>query len=736
MTSLLNRALSRRRRAANDDGIALLLALIFVMTIGLVTAALLPYTSTGLRTAATVKDVRSIQNAVDGAVDQAINSIRGSFARGSKPLCSNGVSTTPYRAPVYQPNDPAGSTPTYVQVDFCNDKDNYPSNSFPTDEQPPFAIQTLHGPVTMYGNNSLVVAGGILSNSDVTFIQQGGGGTGAQASLNVDGDVYAKGVCSARNLFVVSGDEHCSNTSPAYSASDDPDPTVDPFGPVAQGGDGLQDPFTTFTTDATKVDPLGTCTNSTSVVTFVPGYYTQSPRPDPVSCPSGGGTSHTVWWFQPGQYYFDFPDSRFASAGFTDADSWFAANNLLIIGGTPSKFWDPATTSSSDVFALYKNNPDHSTPGCDDTKPGVTFAFGGPTRLGIHTGSNNSPDDVELCAGPVGTQQISLFGVRAGTIRSTTPVNPQPASIPTSSKTGLVDNYAPVAAAAKVDGVPAVAQLSGASSGLKKASLTWSTFTDSTNAPLSIPAGSIIVSAQLKATWTTTGTTSRVSNTLQYSYGSPATTVTLASTTNGSGTYDLPLSQAYPAWRMLQNPTIKFTADGSALRAGTGQNPVPDTATSSVDGVELLVQYIPPAIEPVRCAGDTDALPACNILTNTIDDTVFLHGTVYAPASILEAAIHNYSSTVFERGVVVDTLIGHLSSSAKQTLPPFQLPHGTTQRVVRFTAWLTDQNGNKIESRPRLIAVVRYIDFTKLPGGKTLAAAGHSIKVLEWAVMR
>jgi hypothetical protein len=168
---------------------------------------------------------------------------------------------------------------------------------------------------------------------------------------------------------------------------------------------------------------------------------------------------------------------------------------------------------------------------------------------------------------------------------------------------------------------------------------------------------------------------------------------------------------------------LTFAADGKGLHSG-------DVATTNLDGVQLEVGYVPPAVETTRCpAGGTDP---CNIVTNTVDNALFLHGTVYAPKATLEAAVHNYGTTVFERGVIAAAAVIHVSASVKQTLPPFQLPRGPNDRVVRFTAqaW---ENG---AWRTRLVALVKYDDYINRPGGKTSASPGHRMTVTRWTVVR
>jgi hypothetical protein len=731
----------------SDEGVSLLLAMIFVLFVGLIVTAVLPYTASGITAANAVADVRTTQNAVDGAMDQAINSIRKSFVLGTQKLCSNNAADT-YTAPAYAPPT-SDIQPVNVVVDYCNK----PNAAGGTSTTPDFAIQTLRGGVTTDGNNTMLVAGGILSNADVSFSATG---TGNTQSLNVDGDVYAKGTCSARNVFVVSGVEHCGNTTPAYSSSSDPDPTKDPLvnlvspvNPWASNGTGSTFALNAngLPSSASATDPLGTCdvTNVASVVTFSPGFYSQSPQPDPTTCT---GVKHTVWWFKPGDYYFDFPDSKFDDAAvnptqFADSDAQFGVNGTLIIGGTPLN-WAPGTASddSAAITNLYKNDPDHNSPACDATKAGVDFAFGGPTNIDIGLQGTSGPDRLELCSAAVGTQSISLFGLRSSDapngVRSTT------ATAATSTVTAPVAvAFSPASGAVKInDGSTASVDLSGDGPN-KLGSLVYSGFDVS-----AIPAGSLITKAQLHVKWTTTGNNpTSVTNTLtQVLPTTPSLFTAPAMGATGDVTVPLNLTGINDpvGWRALKTAisalSLKFTADGTSLTPTTvdkkGKTTPAQTATSSVDGVQLEVSYVPPALEPIRCAGSLTfpVTTPCNILTNKVDDTLFLHGTIYTPTSILEAAVHNYSSTVFERGVIADSLIAHLSSSAKQTLPPFQLPKGGKDRTVQFTAWTLKPDGTR--DRKRLVVLVHYVDFIAMPGSKTLASPGHSVQVLKWTVLR
>jgi hypothetical protein len=103
------------RRAQQEDGAVLLLALIFLTFIGVGAAMLLNYSSTNLQATAKLRPVRANEFASDGAVEGAINKLRqntalcatakaGFFAVNPAPLNAQPVvvdctpvSTTPFR---------------------------------------------------------------------------------------------------------------------------------------------------------------------------------------------------------------------------------------------------------------------------------------------------------------------------------------------------------------------------------------------------------------------------------------------------------------------------------------------------------------------------------------------------------------------------------------------------------------------------------------------------------------
>lgn len=700
----------RLQRMRGEEGLALALALIFVLVMALVVTALLPYTSAGLRAAGAAREVRTVQNAADGAVDQAINAIRGSFSAGASPLCASGSEAVLSSADY--PNSAPDTGVTETRVTYCN---TGTAGTF--DDQPPYAIQTLDGGVSASGNAPLVVTGGLLSSGDVVA-------TGEKQAVAIEGDLYARGSCTAKDVFVVTGEHICANTAPAFGASE-PDPTDDPF-------DGLTEPALS---SLAAVDPLGVCPGGpTSVVRFSPGLYTQNPIPDPSSCT---GNKHTTWWFQPGVYYFDFPDSAFTSTqfgGFTNDDAAFRAGGITIVGGVPEN-WDPDTSSSTDVADLFTKDPDQELPACATSSAGVVFTFGGPTNISVGTGGQ-APEHLELCSRPYETQQLSLFGLRDAPTRTSTASDADDAA-----ETAASSTYSPANSGREIDSAPATYLLIGGVA--KEAALQLS---DLDELATTVPDGALITSFKLRLNyWASselgTAVAAKVDHAVTYaSDGLPATTVALPDYTtqpsaDGGHVIDVDLAGDDVRWRSfknaLSNLSVTFSADGGALDAARVR-PVraPEQATTYLNGVHVEVAYIPPAVEKVRCpSGVSD----CNLLTNKVDDSLFLHGTVYTPLSDLQIGVHNYSSTIFERGIIASSLDITVSASAKQTLPPFQLPRGPNDRLVRFTAQSKEPNGTW---RSRVVALVQYEDLVQRPDGTTSASPGFDVRVLRWNVIR
>lgn len=76
-----------RRRARDEQGAVLLIALGFITFVGVVAVAVVNYTHTNLRATISLRDVRSRQLSADGVVDGAINAVRLDSTKGNVNSC-------------------------------------------------------------------------------------------------------------------------------------------------------------------------------------------------------------------------------------------------------------------------------------------------------------------------------------------------------------------------------------------------------------------------------------------------------------------------------------------------------------------------------------------------------------------------------------------------------------------------------------------------------------------------
>lgn len=660
-------------RRRNDDGSALVMAIVVVLVVGITSAALLDFGTTGFKVSKAVVGIRNDQHAVDSAMDGAINALRRSSEAGfaGDPTCDP-ASPVPF---VYDP--PSGAPDPTVQVTCQGDGT---STGGLDDTMPKYAVLTLGtDPAEGFrqtdgSNKTLTIDGGIFSNSQIAV-----GGTNFDF-IKVFGDATAVDDCVNGDHLFATGAKRC-NVGLGAKADD-------PNYPAA----------ITALSDLTAVDPDASCknNNSDSVIRFSPGFYSENPR---AAIPAG--CTGKVWWFTPGKYYFDFPDS---------ASLWdLHADHVSIVGGTNAGTWNANTKWDAVPF------PGACDPGPEDApNPGVQFVFGGQTRLLSQT----ADEKIELCgqAWPGTQQRIVFYGWKTGN-RGPTTTDPEEATTATANP---VTGFVPAGAATHADGVPAVAALDG--SALKSAELDLSDFGN-------IPEGSTVEQAWIDVAHSESGTTSKLTNTVVVN-GKPGHDVPIASSftpvTSIDVTSDLGTTRR---WKAVNNLSVQYMVDGTRLKDASrcpGKNCTPaETATASVDAITLRVRYTPPALEGHRCP---TAEPDCKVLETLTNPTALFHGTFYAPTARVAVNVHNGGLTVFERGIIARTIVGDVSSSSKQDTAPFQLPGANRSRTVILTA--------SVNGTARLRAKVKFTDSKYDPAAaKWRALPGYKVDVLDWAYL-
>lgn len=729
----------RRLRQQSDEGSALVLALIVTVVIGIVLTTALSFAGTGLSITTKVRDLRNQTQYLQGAVDGAINQIRGSTTAGG--FRPDGV--TPFGCPDYVPPTPTndlGADSSAYKV-TCTPK---PLTSGSVNQSvPTFAVLTL-GPENrscsgdptcvgfndLSGNNTLQVFGGIYSHGDISIAGA------SKNTLIVEGSVYGEGAaCDAAFISPTDLDGvHCPNyddsvtqlgVDPNYAAGIGDDTSADHAGHSA------------LALSSVDKDPLPTCTGG--VAYFTPGYYSVIPdlltaNPDATGCshfsPSSGlevfqpsMTAGTVTG--PGYYYFDFA----ATGGDASKSTWVPNH---VIGGVP--------TALSGI--------DWTKP-CDETTFGVQFEFGGASSINFPSGGQ-----VGVCGpSPNPThahEDVSFYGLSgsntnavdsAASTEQTLPATQDPTNTNilligpqfTPEDTSTLCTLCPVPDAKDIGGGVASVDLgSNDSAGLK-----YSNFGG-------VPAGSRISSVGVcVADNPDAHATAQVNVTLPAQAGGSAVTKTASLSPSTSACpspnrlYTLSAANMAavlpdaPQWREANQLQVTYKVTEANHQSGT----------STIDGLALDISYSEPALEKLKPQNDQPGGSTCASVTTTLDflclnapansvGAMVTTGTVYTPTVDLVVLVQNGGKVLFQRGVIAYSLTANDSASFKQSTPPFRIPGGTPGlgRLVLFEAYA----GSDVRVR----ACVEYVDNVVYADGSTGPQfQGYQVKVRHWDVL-
>jgi hypothetical protein len=718
----------------DEEGASLILVIIFVLIFSIVIAAILDFATTGFKTTQEVIGIRSQQHAVDGAMDGAINAIRGSSTIG--------LENSPIDCPDFNYESPDGKDVlvTCEAVSAAGGGD-------PIDTYPQYAVLTgLWGPSASQCDGFLqsgggvgvekrmLVNGGIFSNGRLavnTFEDDAGDVDGCDPNLvsgrsymSVFGDAFAVGKCTwwktgnsdtTRKIVLHGGTLGCANRGtppppmpdmPAYEPNANTAAGVASLAATAYGGNA-----------SNYYDPLPNCSPSQDVdVAFKPGVYTELPKYHVEEA----GCSGNVWWFQPGTYYFDFPS--------TDAE-WAVNAGDVVIGGTLRNPSNVSLPDACDPTASTTTDSDDGAP-----NPGVQFIFGGSSRLTTQSSVGNN-GIVDLCAGEPPTpvsdttkQRIAVYALQPHTVAPTyatrpaavSPENFETATDPTGSFTQPGEAKSPGGGHAFQDFT---------ASGSNTGSLTFSNFAD-------IQPGSTITSVEAVVRHAEDDAANGLDESITLHYLSDDSntgagqTLAMGSSDCTSAvvsgfteeTCDLDFLDDHFTWRDINSLTATYDVDASALKSNKVCNPptgpdrvcvdVDETAQARLDSIVIKVGYQVPGFEKQDSGSD----PFLETSNNPI--TLF-KGTFFAPYADLIVDVHASGTTEFKRGVIASSIRGSVSSSSTQTTAPFSLPLANGNRVVLFEAF--------VDGKPRLRAKVSYNDAD---------VPGKTLQVLSWAVVR
>jgi hypothetical protein len=698
---MIRRLVSLVRRGPKEDGEALIFALIVVAVIAIIVTAGLQFSGSGLLTTPQLRDVRNSVYYSQGALDGAINAIRGSSEVGTGGAGSTNCPLTPSSATVLTTpgpadsdgNDPGAYGSGHQYTVSCAATDTSGGGQ---SDQPAFAIQTLgqsatgdctsdhiQASICTTGNHLLTVDGGVFATGSLTVDSTSGND---KTALGVNGSVYATGTCTGRVSTTDVAGSHCPNYVDTGHIGADP-----AYPGAVSSSAGLTSLIGTDTPANLLLgaDPMPTCTANPSRVTeFWPGYYSELPTTLVTMQNTDAQLAQTqqctgsVWWFHPGIYYFDYQGNWTIGS----------PHAVTVIGGTSTGTWSiPGGCASF-------TNP------ANPVSDGVQFEFGGSSQVTV-----GSQGGIELCgpttsqAAAYGTpthQHIVVYGLTShNSVSSPSAASQALAASAAPTSTGSTPFVSPSLGQAQ-DNVPTLATMPKNSS----AELSYSSFGH-------LPKGSRVTSGTVNLqVWDTlTGSaTAKIIVSTPSDIGQPyAVPPGLCTPCN------IPIdgSVIAPEWRDINSLTLRYDAATNKANGG---------GTASVDAIGIQATAASPVLEALSCTS-----AACPYFwDSSVNLNTFTHGTSYTPSVGWSVEINNASGTIFDRGVILRNLFVNVVASSTQTVSPFELPNGTPfGRKVEMTAYL--------DGTPKVRACVFYTDGT--PSGQALP--GYQVTVKRWQVL-
>lgn len=747
-----------RTRRRDDAGAALVLALLFVTGIGLMVGALLGYTSSTVTAGARLDERAALDSDVGGALALAVNDVRRStynFTTGTDRNClpSGGLSGSDNVTNRYPALTTTSSTGTVVVGCAPGPATGDGSGDvvITTANRPVNAILTLgtstQEPGLQAGTHVLRVSGPVFSHSDVTVV-----GTPCPASPQPPTNP------SCSELYVSNGAVKartgCSGKVVSTPAPQCSVPASDPDG----ADPGYAAP-PTATSDLVYRD-VPTCTTGSGLLPLQPGYYDDAVALS--SWTSGACGNNKTIWLAPGTYYFDFRNSEMPATGTTavprGSDVWTVSSGATVIGGQKLGWTNPPIPASKLPGACV-------SPLESSTAQGVRLYFGGDSRIVQSNGV------IELCgtysasAPPIviqGARTDSAGVADAPTLTPSATIASTPSGGPQSFVTTPSNG---VLAALTTAGDGKIAKTSGSgisrpSNGTALGSVQLSGY------PVTVPAGSVLVSARLTVThreYATLGGDSG-SVTATPTGGTAATPVTfpLTSGTNPAMRTDdvdlLPALVQTAHDTGLTGLTLRYDIKAATRTSGN------TSLTAEIDRATLVLQYRPPSVRGQRssvagspsCVGAVPFRPSpggsnCALLDLSGDQSQFyVQGGLYVPDAALDLALPEEggcSSAAAARCQVAKA--GVIARSVRFDIPDVEGSTGDVTVIenpidsggpqpldVYFTAWICPPGTTCTGTPPAGTgwrkagtALARYTDAGSAP-----VAGARQVSVRAWNV--
>lgn len=716
------RLLSRIHR--NDEGAALVLALILITVVALVVSVLLSYGDTSLRTTVALRNEAGTSYAADGAAEIAINQLRqGQFnnnpTSATYPKCFGaGATADTVTLSSFMPGT-TGAANTSAAVTCSPDPATGAAGGLVpiTDaNKPGNAILTLGQNQNEDGinvkalNNSIpfTVHGSVVSDSNINVFS---------GSLDSNAAVYAATGCS--------GTIHTPAANCVPGSAADPDYKSDPYLDSANAVPPYR---------AVPARTAASCPGN--VVTFQPGYYDDAAALSALMDGKGSNPCKgSVWWFKPGTYYFDFHNSGGQNPLLSGSDVWTVSDGQLVAGtpinGAGAVIAKPASPSTLPGAC---QNPITST-----TAQGVQFIFGGDSQI-VLSGSA----DAEICGTyNTGRPPIAFYGLKSG-------------SASTSTANGLTLTSVPTTDGASFGATASVANLATADA----LAATWTkgnsssqtgTFTAAGYAA-AVPAGSILTGATLRVNYQNTANTNNDTRTVTFTpkdaSGAVAAPIVLTlptntTTTMQTATFNLYSSGTGPLATMVHS--LGYSG-ASAQYSST----VKHAGTENVDTIQLDLTYVAPAFR-----GETTASVSGNCLASTYtggsagqcavlstptsyQGKFYIQGTTYVPAAVIDLVLSNITAQVLRFGVISRSLWIKETGAISYIGPVIEVPDnspgfGPGGTVVYVNVYVCEAASSCSSTTGKLRLRVRVLIFD--PSG-TPSPPSRNITVQSWSVQR
>jgi hypothetical protein len=580
--------------ASRDErGTSLVLALAFMTLFGVGAAMLAQFGAASFQTVKAVRDQRASVYAAQGAVDTAID-----YVRGNSGLGTNGGPCLTAAAPLSMPAVAGHTIDATCTGQTPAGGGGSSSGNFPSQALLTLATGSEVGVnVGSFFTGTTHFGGPVFSNSGIAANQLFGQGALDAGTF----PVTARGPCTGT---ITGTPVACNVGAGGHPEGNDPN---------------YPSPLSTIPARQT-VPACPAAANK--IVTFNPGFYDDEAA---LTNLTDGHCANAVLWFKPGAYYFDFD---LASTG----NVWQITDpSINIVGGTP-KGW--STTSAT--------RPPIPAPGAckTDTDPtpndGVQFVWGGDSQWLFVAGNT------ELCASPdANGRELVLYGQKTGT---TAPTSATLKATGGTASPAWPTPLTPSTAVNAIDGAVTTANLSGKNA----TGLVTSTGYNAS----AIPGGSLFGSVQLKVAHSesTPASVSTLTATVNGTGASCAVPVT-ARTVTGTDTYNVPcitslaqlsgLNVAYKGQLIgtgSATPTSALNLDGievvvnytpPALRAQFGCILVPGGFLAQSSGACSMVA-----------------------LTSLFGGSFYLNGTVYAPLARLDLELTFSTKVQVTRGMI------------------------------------------------------------------------------------